>query len=143
MLIGSKFYSAIDLMQSQHLEFIKHITYTLTLHSLRYEENEFDEALGLYLNALPVFEEVSNVDPIVGDIHVKICTILQGIGEFSLGISHLTKAKDAYTAAHGEATDDHIKSILIQNIINVSVESGDAYLAMGEMDKASECYEVS
>jgi len=79
----------------------------------------------------------------VGDIHVKICTILQGIGEFGVGISHLTKAKDAYTAALGEATDDHIKSILIQKMIHVSVERGDAYLAMGEMDKASECYMVS
>ena len=84
----------------------------------------------------------------MGDIHVKVCSILQEIGEFGAGISHLTKAKDAYIATLdklGEATesDDHIKSILIQKMIHVSVDSGDAYLAMGEMDKASECYMVS
>lgn len=116
----------------------------------KYDENEFDEALALYLNALPVFEKrLSNanfdVDATVGDIHVKVCSILQEIGEFGVGISHLTKAKDAYIATLGklgEATesDDHIKSILIQKMIHVSVDSGDAYLAMGEMDKASECY---
>ena len=122
----------------------QNVVHFLFIHPRRFEENECDEALALYLNAMPIAQErLPAGDPTVGDINIKICTLLQGIEEFDAALNHLIKAKEIFTTLHGEADNDDSKSLLMQKMIDVCADIGDAHLAMEEMNKASESYAVS
>jgi len=115
----------------------------LQLQPFSFFNNDFDEAIALYLSAIPIAQERLPLgDPTIGDINVKISTILQGRGELQPAIDHLTKAKDVYKTSYNMFDDDG-KGVIGQKIVEIATGFANLYVDMGEMDNASTSYEVS
>ena len=106
--------------------------------------NDFDEAIAFYLNAIPIVQEkLSPTDPTVGDINVKISTILQGRGELPSAVDHLLKANDVYKTAYAVVGNEEEESTLGQKIIEITTGIANVYVDMGRIEDASSFYEVS
>jgi len=116
-------------------------------HSLqkrdRFQNDKLDEALELYLNAIPKVQEVVQVgDPIIGDINVKISRILQGSGVIEAAIDHMEKAKHIFIAAHKTETLKEKKLVLGEKIVDATMGISNLHVNLGEVDKAKISFEV-
>ena len=74
--------------------------YICTINS--FMRNDYEKAIELYTKAITELKENENMQndleskQTVGDIHVKLSSILQGQGELSYSLRYLTKARDIY-----------------------------------------------
>ncbi len=90
-------------------------------------------------------EILSPYDTTVGDIFVKIATILQGKGELEAAIDHLVKAKKLYEKSSSMISDnDRKKKVLLgQKLVEVLTGIANLYVDSEELEKASSSYKVS
>jgi hypothetical protein len=109
----------------------------------RFESDKLDEALELYLNAIPKVQKVVDVgDPIIGDINVKISRILQGSAVIEAAIDYMEKAKQIFTAAHKTEKVKEKKLVLGEKIVDAIMGISNLHVNLGEIDKAKIAFEV-
>lgn len=122
--------------------------YSSLRHTYSFWNYEFDEAIALYLSAIPIARErLSNLDAdiTVGDINVKISIILQGRGELQSTIDHLLKAKDIFTNAYNDIKSEHNNDrivIMAEKIMEVTNGIANTFVEMGEKKEAVKYHEV-
>jgi len=115
-------------------------------HLYSFWKHDFDEALALYLSAIPIVQERLthfDADTTVGDINVKISIILQGRGELQSAMDHLLKAKDIFTNACNDVKmeKEHQRVIMAEKLMEVTNGIANTFVEMGEKEEASKYHE--
>lgn len=110
----------------------------------KFQAGDLDEALGLFLISIPMVQENLRAgDPLIGDINVKISTILQSSNELEDAIKHLNKANIIYARTYKKTRENDKRIILAEKAIDVKIGIGNIYLEMGDVEKAMKSFEES
>lgn len=135
----------------------RHIQVLVDLGDQYFMSSEFDNALEMYIQIIGILNEVKDSeenDPIEGDVHAKISSIILGQGEkkdetetfLSKSLNHLTKARDVYKGCLEEnksknEMETQASKILSLKLVEVSYGIVNIYLEQKDLGKTLETHQ--